>query len=50
MARPIKETPVLKGKNAQEFEEQIKKSEKRKVPDSEYKRAKKAYDSIKIVG
>jgi len=50
MARPIKETPVLKGKSAKEFENQIKRSEKHKVPDSEYKRARKAYDSIKSVG
>ena len=50
MARPIKETPVLEGKSAREFEKQVKQDEKRKVSESDYNRAKKAYDEIEFVG
>jgi hypothetical protein len=49
MARPIKETPVLSGKDAKRFDQEIKESEKRKVSESEYQRAIKTYDSVKVV-
>lgn len=49
MARPIKETPVLKGKNAKEFEKAIKQNENRKVSRATYERALDAYRSIKVV-
>lgn len=49
MARPIKETPVLSGKDAKRFEQQIKENEQRKVPESEYQRAIRTFQSVKIV-
>jgi hypothetical protein len=50
MARPIKETPVLTGQDAREFEKKVKESKKEKVPASEYKRAMDAYRTIRFVG
>lgn len=49
MARPIKETPVLEGKNAREFEKAIKQNEKRKVSREKYLRALDAFKSVKVV-
>ena len=49
MARPIKETPVLKGKNAKDFEKAIKQNEKRKVSRATYQRAIAVFRSIKEV-
>lgn len=49
MARPIKETPVLEGKDAQRFEAEIKRNESRKVPKEDYLRAVKTFNSIKIL-
>lgn len=48
MARPIKETPVLTGKNAEEFEKAIKEneSEDRKVSRETYERALEVYRSV----
>jgi hypothetical protein len=48
MARPVKETPVLTGKDAARFEEQIKKNENRQVPEPDYQRAVATYRSVKI--
>lgn len=48
MARPIKETPVLEGKDAQRFEKQIKENERRKTPHAEYQRALATFQSVKI--
>lgn len=41
MALPIKETPILKGKDAREFEKAIKENEDRKISREDYQRAKK---------
>ena len=49
MARPIKETPVLKGKNAKNFEKAIKQNEKRKVSQDKYQRAIAAFKRITVV-
>jgi hypothetical protein len=49
MARPVKETPVLKGKDAKRFKEEIKENETRKVSASEYERAIATYQSVKLV-
>lgn len=46
MARPIKETPVLRGKNARDFEKAIKENEKKKVPRADYERALKVFDTV----
>ena len=50
VARPIKETPVLKGKDAARFEKAIKCNESQKVPHDVYQRAIKTYESIKKPG
>lgn len=47
MARPIKETPELIGKDADRFEEMI--SESHPVSDAEKDRAKKAYEVMKSI-
>jgi hypothetical protein len=36
MAKPIKDTPILKGNDAKRFTEQIRANETRKISDSEY--------------
>jgi len=46
MAKPIKETPVLKGKDAARFLTKIKGNERKKVSEAEYKRARKNYEEI----
>ena len=48
MARPIKETPVLKGKDAKHFEYAIKNNEQKKVSSSDYQRAQETYKKITI--
>lgn len=48
MARPVKETPVLEGKDARRFEEEIKRNKLRVVPREEYLRAMENYRSVKI--
>jgi hypothetical protein len=50
MALPIKETPVLTGKDAIEFIKKMKENETRLPTESEkiaYIRAKKSYEEIK---
>ena len=47
MTRKIKETPILTGKDAIEFERQLKLNETKKVPKEHYDRALKTYLSIK---
>jgi len=48
MARKIKETPILLGKNARTFDKAISANEKKKVSSAEYKRAQDAFARIKI--
>jgi hypothetical protein len=48
MARPIKETPVLTGKDAERFEKEIKENENRRVSDSDYQRAIATFQSVKF--
>ena len=47
MARPIKETPVLYGKDAERFEQLI--SHPRPVSTKEKERARKAYEIMKSI-
>jgi hypothetical protein len=47
MARPIKETPTLTGKDAENFTKAMKKAEKRKVSSEEFVRAKSIYETVK---
>lgn len=49
MARPIKETPILTGKDADRFQRIIKENEHKKVPVSDYERAKKAYGNFQVI-
>lgn len=46
MAREIKETPVLTGKAARRFNEEVKANENKPVPREEYLRAMKTYKDI----
>lgn len=50
MAKPIKETPILRGRDAERFNEIIKNNENRKVSASDYERAAQTYKSIKLRG
>ena len=45
MARPIKETPILRGEDARRFEEEMKRTEQglNKISKEEYERAMRVY-------
>lgn len=47
MAKPIKETPELYGKDAERFEELI--SQSKPVSEQEKERARKAYEVMKSI-
>ena len=47
MAKPIKETPILYGKDAERFSKKIKENKKKKISDAEYKKAVNNYNKIK---
>jgi len=47
MALPIKETPVLRGRDANRFVRSMCDAEKNPAPIEEYERARKVYDEIK---
>ncbi|MCP5244849.1 MAG: hypothetical protein H6937_02315 [Burkholderiales bacterium] len=49
MATPIKDTPVLYGKDAERFERIIKENESKKVPAADYNRAKEAYKKFRLI-
>lgn len=49
MARPIKETPVLKGDDARRFEKAMQESGLRKVSRENYERAMSTFQSVKVV-
>lgn len=49
MARKVKETPVLSGKDLERFNRQIEASANRKVSDAERKRIEDAYRRFKLV-
>jgi hypothetical protein len=46
MAKEIRETPILKGKDAVRFEKIIKKNESRKVSAKDYQEGKAAYETF----
>ena len=46
MAKPIKETPVLKGKHAKRFLEIIKISSEKKVSASDLKRMRASFNKL----
>lgn len=47
MARAIKDTPVLEGKEAEKFDRMVKANENKIVPKNDYDRAKNVYERIK---
>lgn len=47
MAMPIRETPVLTGKEARMFVERMKDAHNHPVPIEEYKRAEEIYNKMK---
>jgi hypothetical protein len=49
MARPIKETPILIGKDAREFEKEITENETKQATKEEYERAIKALDQLQML-
>ena len=48
MARPIKETPILRGKDAERFEKEVKENEHRRLSEEEFRRVEKIYRSFKF--
>jgi len=46
MAKEIRETPILTGKDALRFEKAIKANEDRKVSEEEFERGKQAYETF----
>lgn len=46
MAKPIKETPILYGKDSDRFLKEVKDNENKKVPAKEYKKAVSSYKKI----
>lgn len=46
MAKPIKETPILYGKDSDRFLKEVKENENKKVPAKEYKKAVSSYKKI----
>jgi hypothetical protein len=49
MARPIKETPILTGKDAKRFEKAMKENEHRPVSEAEIMSIKNAWQQFEIV-
>lgn len=49
MATKIKDTPILYGKDAERFEENMRKSENTKASQDEYNRVISAFRNVKIV-
>lgn len=47
MARPVKDTPILYGAEAEHFDRTIKENEDKKVSLADYNRAKETYERIK---
>lgn len=47
MARPIKDTPILTGSDAERFERIMRDNENRTVPKADYDRAKATYERIR---
>ena len=47
MAKPIKETPILSGKEAEQFFDKVHKNESKKVPVKEYRRAVTIFEKVR---
>jgi len=46
MAKPIKETPILYGKDSDRFLKEVRENENKKVPVKEYKKAVSSFKKI----
>lgn len=46
MSRPIKDTPVLYGKESDRFLKEVKENESKKVPRKEFKKTQKIFKKI----
>jgi hypothetical protein len=49
MARPVKETPILRGKDAERFEKAMRENEKKTITPEEYERIMEAWRTIRVV-
>ncbi|MDX2190521.1 MAG: hypothetical protein SFY32_11720 [Bacteroidota bacterium] len=49
MAKPIKETPILSGKDAVTFLSEIKSSENKRVTQNESERIKSNFNALKAI-
>ena len=49
MARPVKETPILRGKDAERFEKAMRENEKKTITPEEYERIMHARRTIRFV-
>jgi hypothetical protein len=47
MAKPIKETPILRGKEAEYFFTKVQKNETKKVSEKEYRRAVSIFEKVR---
>ena len=48
MAKPIKDTPILKGNDAKRFSADIRANETKKISSAEYKKLMTSYNKFKI--
>lgn len=46
MATPIKDTPILYGKDSDRFLKKVKENENKRVPKKDYDRAMKVYNKM----
>ncbi len=46
MATPIKDTPILSGKDSERFLKKVKENESKRVPKEDYDRAMKVYNKM----
>ena len=49
MARPIKDTPTLKGKDAKRFLKQLKKADQNKVSSAELAKMRKNFNALNSI-
>lgn len=49
MAKPISETPILKGKDAKNFKENMKASESTRVSEQERERIKENFEKLRSI-
>jgi hypothetical protein len=50
MAQPVKDIPVLTGKDAKRFEREVRENQHRKIPQKEYERAQAVFKNVVMRG